>query len=76
MEGRTREAGQELSLHLSEDDLRILQVLADGCEFADAARRLHLSESTLKRRLARIKRELGVENRVQAVVRAVREGLI
>lgn len=54
----------------------VLALLADGDGNADIAAALHLSPSTVKSHVAAILEKLGAENRVQAAVAAVREGLL
>lgn len=61
---------------ISQEDIEILRVLADGCPLDEASRRLAMSGSTIKRRVVAIQRALGARNRIQAIVAAVRRGLI
>lgn len=61
---------------LETEELWILGLLAQGIREADVARQIAVSASTLKRQLARIVTKLGARNRVDAIVRAVRKGLI
>lgn len=61
---------------LETEELWILGLLAQGMREADVARQIAVSTSTLKRHLARIVKKLGARNRVDAIVRAVRRGLI
>lgn len=61
---------------LETEELWILGLLAQGIREADVARQIAVSTSTLKRQLARIVTKLGARNRVDAIVRAVRKGLI
>jgi DNA-binding NarL/FixJ family response regulator len=57
-----------------EDD--VLKLLADGLSAAEIGLRMHLSESTVKSHLAKIYQKLGVTNRSQALVTAMRAGLL
>lgn len=61
---------------LETEELWILGLLAQGIKEADVARQIAVSTSTLKRQLAQIVTKLGARNRVDAIVRAVRKGLI
>ena len=61
---------------LETEELWILGLLAQGIREADVARQIAVSTSTLKRQLAQIVEKLGARNRVDAIVRAVRKGLI
>lgn len=61
---------------LSEREHDVLVLLADGLSAAEIAPRLHLSESTVKSHVARIYQKLGAVNRAQALVTAMRIGLL
>ncbi len=54
----------------------VLMLLADGLSAAEIGSRIHLSESTVKSHLAKIYQKLGVTNRAQALVTAMRSGLL
>jgi DNA-binding NarL/FixJ family response regulator len=56
--------------------LGILRSLADGRTTGEAAATCNVSKATAWRRLEALRREWGVEQNIQLVVRAVREGLI
>lgn len=60
---------------LSERERQILQLIAEGKGNSEIAADLYLSPSTVKNRVARVLEKLGVENRVEAAVYAVRAGL-
>lgn len=60
---------------LSEDECRILQLLADGASNPEIAAKLYLSETTVKRKMQHIFEQLGVTTRAQAAAEAVRRGL-
>ena len=57
-------------------ETQILQLLAQGLSHEEIATGLGISRSTLKRYLKQIEAKLNARNRVQAVARAAREGLI
>jgi DNA-binding NarL/FixJ family response regulator len=61
---------------LTPRELDVLRLLVAGCETIEIGRRLHLSPSTVKHHVSSTFEKLGVENRVQAAVMAVREGLV
>lgn len=61
---------------LDEDDVRLLALLADGLVIKAVARRLDFSERTVRRRIRSLCDRLGVDTPVQAVVWAVRVGLL
>lgn len=58
------------------DDLEILRHLADGETIGVVARRVGLSERTVRRRLRTMADETGVDTTIEVVVRAVRAELI
>lgn len=64
------------SARLSEREHQVLLHLAEGFSAAEIAPRLHLSESTVKSHVARIYQKLGAANRAQALVTAMRVGLL
>ncbi len=51
-------------------------LLADGLGAGSIAQKLYLSESTAKSHIARIYQKLGANNRAQALVTAMRIGLL
>jgi DNA-binding NarL/FixJ family response regulator len=53
----------------------VLVLLGEGLSNADAGRRLHMSEATVKTYVSRILAKLGCENRVQAALLARDAGL-
>jgi len=64
------------STHLTEREHDVLLLLADGLGAAAIGERLYLSESTAKSHIARIYQKLGAANRAQALVTAMRIGLL
>ncbi|MET8353845.1 MULTISPECIES: helix-turn-helix domain-containing protein [unclassified Micromonospora] len=61
---------------LDEADLRLLRLLATGLPLETVARRSGLSERTVRRRIRAICDRLGVTAPIQAVVWAVRRGML
>ena len=59
---------------LSDTQMTILRLIADGYSNREIAQRVHLSENTIKSHVQEIFRKLKVGNRVEAAVRASREG--
>jgi DNA-binding NarL/FixJ family response regulator len=64
------------SSRLSEREHDVLLLLADGLGAAAIGEKLYLSESTAKSHIARIYQKLGAANRAQALVTAMRTGLL
>lgn len=71
-------AAQEPALvrQLSVEELRMLGLLADGLPVDVVARRLDLSERTVRRRSRAVCDRLGARATIQVVAWAAREGLI
>ncbi|MDN4172970.1 response regulator transcription factor [Nocardioides sp. SOB77] len=69
-----RQAGE--STKLSDREHEVLLLLADGLGAAQIGDKLYLSESTAKSHIAKIYQKLGAANRAQALVTAMRIGLL
>jgi DNA-binding NarL/FixJ family response regulator len=61
---------------LSPRELEVLGLLAEGLGVAAIAKKLYVSESTAKTHISKIYEKLGAANRAQAIMKAVRTGLI
>lgn len=66
----------EAQVVLATDDVALLAHLADGKSNTGIATATFVSEATVKRRLAKVYRELGVTTRTEAVTRGFELGLI
>jgi len=64
------------STKLTDREHDVLLLLADGLGAAQIGKKLYLSESTAKSHIARIYQKLGAANRAQALVTAMRIGLL
>ncbi|WRZ61886.1 response regulator transcription factor [Streptomyces sp. NBC_01294] len=71
---RGEEARRQVA-ELSERERGVLALLGEGLSNADAGRRLHMSEATVKTYVSRILAKLDCENRVQAALLARDAGL-
>lgn len=60
---------------LTDREIEVLRLVADGLTNADIARRLVLSERTVRNHISNVFAKLQVADRAQAVVRARRAGL-
>jgi DNA-binding NarL/FixJ family response regulator len=60
---------------LTDREIEVLQLIAEGVNNTDIARRLHLSDKTIRNNVSNIFTKLQVDDRAQAIVRARRAGL-
>jgi DNA-binding NarL/FixJ family response regulator len=68
--------GRGADVELSEREVEVLRLLADGRDNAEIAAELFLSVATVKNTVSRLLNKLSATNRVQAAIKAVRSGLI
>ena len=61
---------------VSKREEEVLQLIADGCSTPEVAGRLYISQKTVKNHLASIYAKLDARDRTQAVLRAVRMGIV
>ena len=54
----------------------VLQLIADGCSTGEVAEQLYISQKTVKNHLASIYQKLDARDRTQAVLQAVRMGIV
>lgn len=64
------------STRLTPRELDVLRLLAEGLSAGEIGLRLHLSESTVKSHVGHIYQKLGATNRAQALMTAMRIGLL
>ncbi len=72
MQRRMHPTGPQLTRRESE----VLDLLADGLGVSNIARKLYISESTTKTHVSKLYDKLGASNRAQAIMAAVRSGLL
>jgi DNA-binding NarL/FixJ family response regulator len=72
----TFEGGAHLAPPLTERELEVIKALAQGMSDRQIARSLSISEKTVRNHTSNIYRKLHIFDRTQAVIYAVREGVI
>jgi len=65
-----------LATSLSQREAEVLQLFADGCSTVEVGQKLYISAKTVKNHLASIYEKLDARDRTQAVLTAVRMGII
>ena len=70
-----REA-ETIRSELSEREIQVLKLIANGKDNAMIAAELHISPKTVKNHISNILMKLQIDNRIQAAVYAVRSGLV
>jgi len=70
-----REA-EAIRSELSDREVQVLKLIANGKDNAMIAAELHISPKTVKNHISNILMKLQIDNRIQAAVYAVRSGLV
>ncbi|AWV32431.1 response regulator transcription factor [Paenibacillus sp. FSL H7-0716] len=73
---KTEQASDDFSESLTERELDVLQQMAYGRRNSEIAEILNISQGTVKTHIHRILQKLEVEDRTQAVVLAIRTGMV
>lgn len=63
-------------LRLSPREIQVLELIAEGKSTNEAAQKLHLSEYTVRDYVSTIMQKMEAKNRTEAIVKAIREGII
>ena len=70
------EAAETIRTELSEREIEVLKLIANGKDNAVIAAELHISPKTVKNHISNILMKLQIDNRIQAAVYAVRSGIV
>ncbi len=70
------EIANTIRTELSDREIQVLKLIANGRDNADIAGQLHISPKTVKNHISNILMKLQIENRIQAAVYAVRSGIV
>ena len=69
-------AADRLRSELTDRELDVLRLIANGKDNAQIAAELHISAKTVKNHISNILMKLQIQNRIQAAVYAVRSGIV
>jgi len=70
------EMAETIRTELSDREIEVLKLIANGKDNAMIAGELHISPKTVKNHISNILMKLQIENRIQAAVYAVRSGIV
>jgi DNA-binding NarL/FixJ family response regulator len=70
------DAEATIRAELSEREIQVLKLIANGKDNAMIAGELHISPKTVKNHISNILMKLQIDNRIQAAVYAVRSGIV
>ena len=74
--GALRRRSTDVRPQLSQREGQVLQLLADGLSVPSIAKQLFIGESTAKTHISKVYEKLGANNRAQALMTALKHGLI
>ena len=72
----SRREAEVIQSELSDREIEVLKLIANGKDNAMIAGELHISPKTVKNHISNILMKLQIENRIQAAVFAVRSGIV
>jgi DNA-binding NarL/FixJ family response regulator len=74
--GASPDAAETIRAELSDREIEVLKLIANGKDNSQIAADLHISPKTVKNHISNILMKLQIENRIQAAVYAVRSGIV
>ena len=75
-QSKDADAAETIRAELSDRELQVLKLIANGNDNAQIARELFISPKTVKNHISNILMKLQIDNRIQAAVYAVRSGIV
>jgi DNA-binding NarL/FixJ family response regulator len=75
-QGKSEDAAATIRAELSDREVEVLKLIANGKDNAEIARELFISPKTVKNHISNILMKLQIDNRIQAAVYAVRSGIV
>ena len=75
-QSKDADTAEMIRAELSERELEVLKLIANGKDNAQIARELYISPKTVKNHISNILMKLQIDNRIQAAVYAVRSGIV
>ena len=73
---RSSDDGSKSEHNLTDRELKVLQLITEGCKNREIASKLYLGEETVKTHVSNILLKLGSSDRTQAALYAIRNGII
>ena len=70
------EIAETITAELSDREIEVLKLIANGKDNAQIAAELHISPKTVKNHISNILMKLQIDNRIQAAVYAVKSGIV
>jgi DNA-binding NarL/FixJ family response regulator len=74
--GTSEQDAATIRAELSDREIEVLKLIANGKDNAQIAAELHISPKTVKNHISNILMKLQIDNRIQAAVYAVRSGIV
>jgi DNA-binding NarL/FixJ family response regulator len=74
--GTSEQDAATIRAELSDREIQVLKLIANGKDNAQIAADLHISPKTVKNHISNILMKLQIDNRIQAAVYAVRSGIV
>ena len=75
-QGKSEDAAETIRAELSDREVEVLKLIANGKDNAQIASELFISPKTVKNHISNILMKLQIDNRIQAAVYAVRSGIV